>query len=180
MDEVLNLIIRKEEEEDYSIIDCLIRDAFLEAEHSNGKEQELVKGIRKSDHYIRNLSLVAELDGEIVGHIMFSTIAIVNEEESYISLALAPLSVLPKMQRKGIGSKLIRSGISRAKELGYQSIVVLGSENYYPHFGFSMALSYGIEPPFEVPEYNYMVIELVKDGLLNVSGTVEYADEFYE
>ena len=65
-----------------------------------------------------------------------------------------------------------------AKELGYNSIIVLGHDKYYPKFGFKKAGTWGIKAPFEVPEENFMAIELNEDSLKNVSGVVRYANEF--
>lgn len=84
------------------------------------------------------------------------------------------------IKKKGIGSKLINEGLDIAKELGYKSVIVLGSENYYPKFGFEEALNFGIKAPFEVPSSNFMAIELEENALKDVSGKVVYAKEFFE
>lgn len=93
------MLIRKEEPRDYETIYYVVKDAFHSAEHADGNEQDLVNALRKGEAFIPELSLVAEIDGKIVGHIMF-TKATVGENTV---LALAPLSVLPEYQRKGIG-----------------------------------------------------------------------------
>lgn len=67
-----------------------------------------------------------------------------------------------------------------AKELGYKSIFVLGSEKYYPRFGFETSTNFGISAPFEVPSENFMAIELTKGALENVCGNIVYAKEFFE
>ncbi len=176
----MNINIRKENIEDIDIIYFLIKEAFKTGVHSDGDEQDLVNRLRNSKSYISELSLVA-LDGEtIVGHIMFTKLLIENEDNKFESLALAPLAVLPDYQKKGIGSKLINEGLDIAKELGYKSVIVLGSENYYPKFGFEEALNFGIRPPFEVPSPNFMAIELEENALKDVSGKVVYAKEFFE
>lgn len=176
----MKLHIRKEYSEDKNEIYELITKAFKSAEHSDGDEQNLVNRLRNSNSYIQNLSLVA-LDNEIIiGHIMFTKLSIVNDNNTYDSLALAPLSVSPDYQGKGVGSKLIEHGLKIAKELGYKSVIVLGSEKYYPRFGFKEASMFQIKAPFEVPSENFMAIELEKDSLNNVNGTVVYAKEFFE
>lgn len=172
--------VRKENIEDKTEIYNLIKESFKSAEHSDGSEQDLVNKLRDSDSYIHDLSLVATCDKTIVGHIMFTKISIENKDLNTESLALAPLSVLPKYQRKGIGSKLIGEGLKIAKNLGYKSVVVLGSEKYYPKFGFKEAKKFGINPPFDVPSENFMVIELEADSLKNINGVVKYPKEFFE
>ena len=111
---------------------------------------------------------------------MFTKITINNENDKYDSLALAPLAVSTDYQGIGIGSILVKTGLLSAKELGYESVVVLGSEKYYPRFGFKEALTFDIKAPFDVPNENFMAIELNKNSLKNVSGTVVYAKEFFE
>jgi len=96
------------------------------------------------------------------------------------SLALAPVSVVPELEGKGIGGKLIIESHKKAKEIGQKSIVLIGHEKYYPRFGYEQADKYGIELPFKVPKENCMVIELVENGLYGVEGMVEYPKEYYE
>ena len=104
---------------------------------------------------------------------MFTKINIGENEE----IALAPLAVLPEYQRQGIGSLLIKEGHRNAKELGYNYSVVLGSENYYPKFGYVPAKVYGIKPPFEVDDKNFMAVKL-NDNADKIDGTVIYSKEF--
>ncbi|MEG2786365.1 MAG: N-acetyltransferase [Romboutsia sp.] len=176
----MNINIRKENAEEKELVYNLIKEAFKGETRSNGGEQDLVNRLRHSNSYIPQLSLVA-LDGEkIVGHIMFTKISIENQDDKVEGLALAPLAVLPEYQKKGIGSNLIKEGLKISKELGYKSVVVLGSEQYYPKFGFKEAIDFGVKPPFEVPSKNFMVIELEENSLKNVEGIVVYAKEFFE
>lgn len=175
----MNINIRTESKYDKDLIYNIIEEAFRTAEHSDGDEQNLVNRLRESKSFIQSLSLVAEIDNNIVGHILFTKCYIVEGKERKESLALAPLSVLPKYQNVGVGTKLINEGIKMAKELGYSSIIVLGSEKYYPKFGFCEAKEFNIKAPFDVPSENFMVIELRKGALSNISGTVEYAKEFF-
>lgn len=165
--------IRQECKDDYNEVYDVVKSAFESAEHSDGDEQELVVRLRKSKNFIERLSLVAEVDGKIAGHIMFTKIDIAGT----VQLALAPLAVLPEYQKKGIGTALIKEGHCIASQLGYDFSVVLGSENYYPKFGYKKASLYGIRAPFDVPDENFMAFKLNdKDMLLN--GVVKYAEEF--
>lgn len=167
------MIIRKEKSTDYEIIYSVVKKAFDCAEHADGNEPELVNELRKGLSYIPELSLVAETDGRIVGHILF-TKARVNDNTV---LALAPLSVLPKYQRQGIGTALIKEGHKIAKALGYKYSIVLGSENYYPRTGYVPADTFGIQPPFNVPRENFMAFKL-DENAPDIHGTIEYAKEF--
>lgn len=150
------LVIREETPVDYEKVYLLVKSAFASAEHADGNEQDLVNDLRKSDSFIPSLSLVAEKDGVLAGYILFTKLKAGEET----ALALAPLAVLPDFQKQGIGSSLIKDGHKRAKEMGYRFSVVLGSENYYPKFGYVPASRYGIEAPFPVPDENFMAINL--------------------
>lgn len=167
------MLIRKEESKDYEIISAVVKRVFDCAEHADGNEHELVNVLRKGNAFIPELSLVAEIDGRIVGHIMFTK----AEVGSNVVLALAPLSVLPEYQRKGIGTALIKEGHRIAKELGYDYSIVLGSEKYYPRAGYLPADEFGIKPSFDVPRENFMVCR-INDTAPDMQGTMKYAKEF--
>ena len=165
--------IRQENKKDYDEVYKVVKTAFETAEHSDGNEQDLVVALRKSKNFIPELSLVAIQDKKIVGYILFTKINIGKYEE----LALAPLAVLPEYQKQGIGKKLIEKGHKIAKGLGFHYSVVLGSEKYYPKFGYVPASLYGIKAPFEVLDENFMVMKL-NDFDKEIIGRVEYAKEF--
>lgn len=171
--------IRTEEKSDHQAVFDLTEKAFAGMKYSEGDEHFLVERLRKSDAFIPELSIVAEYKGNIVGHILLTKVKIVNGENNYESLAIAPVSVLPDYQKKGIGGNLIETAHQKAKELGYKSVVLVGHEDYYPRFGYQLASKYGIKFPFEVPDINAMAIELEKGALKNVSGEVQHPKEFY-
>lgn len=98
----MDIIIRKEQDHDFAEIYQLVKDAFAEAEHTDYDEQNLVVRLRKSPFYIPELALVAVIDDKIVGYIMFTKLKL----GKFKALALAPLAVSPKMQKKGIGKKI--------------------------------------------------------------------------
>ena len=125
------------------------------------------------------LSLVAEVDGTIAGHILLTRIWIVNEQSRHASLALAPVSVHPDFQNAGIGSALITKAHKIARSLGESSVILIGHEDYYPRFGYQTIDHFDIKLPFEVPIQNCMAVELVPDGLKNKKGEVIYAPPFY-
>lgn len=128
----MNINIRQENENDHTSVYTLVKEAFAKADHSDGDEQNLVNRLRKSEAFVPALSLVAEVDDEIVGHIMFTKIRIGNSDT--LVLGLAPLSVLPKVQKNGIGGKLIEVGHQIAKDLGYVYSSVLGTVSYANEF----------------------------------------------
>lgn len=173
--------IRREESKDYKEVFHLIKDAFKNEKYSDHKEQFLVERLRNTDAFIPELSMVAEIDEQLVGYILLTKIKIANEHaEATTSLALAPIAVLQTHQGKGIGGQLIRTAHQKAKELGFGSVILLGHAKYYPRFGYKTTKKYGIKLPFEVPDENCMLIELTENALKGVKGTVVYPKEFYE
>lgn len=176
----MKIKIRQELKKDHKAVFVIIEQAFKNEKLSDHQEPFLVERLRGSKAFIPELSRVSEVDNKLVGHILLTKIKIINKTQLFDSLALAPISVLPNYQSQGIGSRLIVSAHNIAKGLGYKSIVLLGHENYYPRFGYKKASYYGIKLPFEAPDENCMVIELVKNGLENVSGLVDYPNEFYQ
>jgi len=170
----VDIVIRKEEEKDYKKIYEVNKLAFQQE-----NEGKLIEKIREGDNFFPELSLVAEIDNRIVGHILLSKIKIVGDSV-YESLALAPMAVIPNLQRQGIGSALIKKGMEKAKEQGFSSIIVLGHKDYYPKFGFQKASKWNIRCPFEVSDEAFMAIELKENALKSKPGVVEYPDEFIE
>jgi len=171
----LKLIIRPETNRDYAKI-TEINDLAFEQQN----EGILITKLRKSKNYIRELSLVAEVGCEIIGHILFYPIKINSDSSTYKSLALAPMAVHPFYQNKGIGSNLVNEGLKLAKKQNFKSVIVVGHPEYYPRFGFVPASKWNIKAPFEVPDNAFMALELIKNELSNKSGVVEYSEEFNE
>lgn len=174
------LTIREEEIKDYNEVEKVVEESFKTAEFSDKDEHNLVGRLRKSNEFIKELSLIAEEENKILGHVLLTKALINGENTSFETLALAPLAVLPEYQKSGIGKILMNKAIERARDLGYKSIVVLGDENYYPKFGFEKASKYGVKAPFEVPDEAYMILELLPGGLNGVSGVVEYSKALFE
>lgn len=167
------MMIRQEREKDLKEVYKLVKEAFAKAEHSDGTEQELAAALRGSRAFVPKLSLVAEIEGKIVGHILFTQAKVGKAAV----LALAPLSVLPAFQNIGIGSALILEGHRIAEELGYGYSLVLGSPQYYPRFGYVPAGRLGIEAPDSLPQA-YLMAASLGNHPEPVKGEVVYAEEF--
>lgn len=143
----MSWILRPERADDGAAIRKVIVDAFAIAAHRDGTEQDIVERLRAANAL--TVSLVAEDDGRIVGHVAFSPVGIERAHGDWYGLG--PASVAPGRQRQGIGDALIREGLRRLTERGAAGCVVLGEPAYYGRFGFTHdpALSYAdVPPPF--------------------------------
>ncbi len=175
-----NLLIRSERVADYPAVSDVVRIAFAEVPESDHCEHLLVDRLRRSAAFLPDLSLVAELDGNVIAHLMLTRVEIVSPAGSVESLALAPVSVRPAHQRKGVGSALVREAHARAAYLGFRSVVVLGHPGYYARFGYRPAAEFGIRFPFDVPPCYCMVRAVCPDGLADVKGVVRYSEPFMQ
>ena len=127
------------------------------------------------------LFLVAEDEGEIVGHIAFTPVVIDNPVAKVEGMGLAPMAVLPSRQRQGIGSRLVKTGLNRLRDSGCAYVIVLGHPEYYPRFGFELASRYNVECQWEgVPDEAFMILVFDHSVLQNLSGVARYRDEFNE
>jgi len=170
---IMNLKIRSESQSDYSSITLVNELAF-------GQQNEgiLVEKLRKKQNYNKELSLVALLSAEVVGHILFFPVSIDDGVSQHPTLALAPVSVLPDFQNLGIGTQLIKTGLKKSADVGFQSVIVLGHPGYYHKFGFKPASLFDIKAPLEVADEVFMALELVQGSLSGISGVVVYPNEF--
>ena len=164
------MLIRTEEERDRAAVYAVNAAAF-----ETSVEANLVDALRQRAQPV--ISLVAENDQTVVGHILFSPVSLAGHPNVNI-MGLAPMAVAPIHQRKGIGSALVRAGLERCKELGCGAVVVLGHPEYYPRFGFSPSSRFGIGCEYEVPEEVFLVIELQPGYLRGASGTIKYHAAF--
>jgi putative acetyltransferase len=148
-----------------------IRDLNQRAFEQN-QEANIVDALRSNGGAL--LSLVATVNGQIVGHIMYSPISI----GSLRGAALGPMAVLPELQRQGIGSQLVEAGNRLIKQGGCPFIIVVGHAEFYPRFGFGPARARGITCEWELPEGVFMVLVLDEAEMEGVSGLAKYRDEF--
>jgi putative acetyltransferase len=164
----MNVLVRLEQSSDASAIDCVLRSAF-----PTDQEARLVRRLRK--HQRLRLSLIAEIDGVIVGHIGFSQITIAESVANSTGFGLAPLSIVSELQRRGLGAQLVGEGLRACERLGAGFVVVLGEPEYYHRFGFRSAESFGLENEYGAGE-EFMALEL-KTGSIT-PGLIRYESEF--
>lgn len=150
----MSLITRTAEIDDKKSVRSIHEKAFGQPDEAN-----LVEAVSCSDSFIKELSILAELDDQVVGHILYSSVKLDKYPDKRI-LALAPVAVLPQYQHKGIGTKLIEVGNKKADELSFELITVLGEPDYYQRFGFRTSTEHGIKCPFKVEAKFYMVLPL--------------------
>lgn len=170
-----NINMRHEEEKDYRTVELLTRDAFwinerVEKIGVGCTEHYMVHSLRKKDG-IMELDFVAEIDGKVVGHVIYSKAYILqpNTEKKDV-LNFGPLSVLPAYQKQGVGSALMNYSIECAKKLGYGAILFFGHPTYYPRFGFIEAKEFGITTAWGDNFPAFMAMELKEGYLKGVSG----------
>jgi putative acetyltransferase len=126
------MIIRPETPDDFEAIKQVTLAAFAGKPYSDQTEHWMVEALRAAG--AMSLSLVAEMEGKVVGHVAFSVVTINGEDKGWYGLG--PVSVLPELQNQGIGSKLIKEGLSRIREMGAKGCALEGSPEYYKRFGF--------------------------------------------
>jgi putative acetyltransferase len=157
------MIVRDEEDADRGAIREIVTAAFGQSE-----EADLVDWLRADGDSV--ISLVADDEGEIVGHVLFSRI-----KSALRALGMAPVSVLPGRQGSGIGSQLVRAGLERAAEEGWQAVFVVGEPDYYRRFGFDPATAKGFSSLYSGP---YLMAVALDKPLPVSTGKIEFAPAF--
>ena len=161
-------MIRDAEPRDFPAIRAVVRHAFGQADEAN-----LVERLRADGDVL--VELVSGGGAAILGHALYSRLIIERSGDTLAAAALAPVSVLPALQRRGRGRALIEAGNARCAALGLKAILVLGHREYYPRFGFSAHQAESLDAPFSGP--SFMAIEL-EPGVLKAGGRVRYAKAF--
>jgi len=149
--------------------------AIHEAAFETPAEAGLVELLREQASPI--VSIVAEVEGTVVGHILFSPVTLEGHSELKV-MGLAPMAVAPDFQNEGIGSILVEEGLDECRNLGTEAVVVLGHPNYYPRFGFVPSTRFAIDSEYEVPEEVFLVLELSAGALEGKSGRAHYHPAF--
>lgn len=164
--------VRPERPDDRAAIHALNRGAF-----PSPAEAALVDALRERASPF--VSLVAEGDGRIIGHICFSPVSIAEAPARRL-MGLAPMAVESSRRNQGVGAALVRTGLDACRALGIDAVVVLGHPTYYPRFGFRPAAEWGIGCEYEAPPEAFMALELRAGALADVSGTARYHEAFGE
>lgn len=163
-------VIRDERAGDAAAIRAVHEQAFGASGEAN-----LVEALRDANAVV--VSLVAAVEGVVIGHVLFSPVEMERGDEARV-VGLAPMAVSPAAQRRGIGSRLVREGLDRCRAAGVDAVVVLGHAAYYPRFGFVPASRFGLRCEYDVPDDVFMAIELRASALAAVSGLVRYHPAF--
>jgi len=166
----MNVMIRPETTQDREAIWNVNKAAF-----NGDAEANLVDELRVGGFV--EISLVAEVDDQIVGHVLFSRVTINTTVGTVEAVSLAPMAVLPDHQRRGIGNKLVEAGLEACRAKGDKIVLVLGHPEFYPRFGFSAELARPLENPFGGGDA-WMALEFVPSTLAGVEGRVEYPPPF--
>lgn len=176
------LTIRLEEPKDYKIVEEVTRAAFYNPDRVDRSKNDcptehyMVHKLRENEG-IMDLDFVAEINGKIVAHIIYSKAHILQLDSSKVDvLNFGPISVLPEYQKTGIGSALMKHSILQAKNLGYGAILFFGHPEYYPRFGFVEAKEFSITDCNGENSSAFMAMELIEGYLKNVSGKFIEAD----
>jgi putative acetyltransferase len=165
---LMNVEIRNEAAIDVDAIDAVTTAAFLAAPHTAHTEQFIVKALRKAGKL--TVSLVAEVGGDVVGHVAVSPVSTSDGTSGWHGLG--PISVAPAYQGQGVGSRLAREALRALRESGASGCVVLGEPSYYGRFGFRTEP--GLVLPNVPPEY----FQAVSFGAAVPCGTVSYDESF--
>ena len=179
----LNFTIRNEQRDDYEAILRLTYNAFLTLDYDGRRaidEHFLISLLRDSIFIVPELCFVAEADGEIIGHILFSISSIKRPDGTVTeTLTFGPLSVAPKHQRQGIGAALVQKSIEAAREIGFGAVIIIGVPDYYPRLGFTRASEYNLTLKDGSVTDAFMVYELDPGYLGMDGGHGVWAPEYY-
>lgn len=162
--------IRTERADDHAQVHAVHCAAF-----PTDAEARLVDSLRTSDKAV--VSLVAEINKRIIGHILFSPVSIERAAGGAFGVGLAPVAVFPTHQRQGIGSRLVEQGIAACRQAGLEFIVVLGEPSFYQRFGFTQASRFGLDNEYGADEA-FMVLELRPNCLSRHKAIVRYSPQF--
>ncbi len=178
-----NYIIRRETKDDYREVENLTREAFWNVYRPGCTEHFVVHVFRDRPEFVPELDLVMELDGKIIGHIMYVR-SVINADDGRVIpiMTFGPISIAPEYKRMGYGTALLRYSMEKAKELGAGAIAISGNIDFYGKSGFVVASTKGIhyyaEPRSEVVPY-FLVRELVPGYLDGVSGVFREPDGYF-
>ncbi len=175
----MDIFIRKETEADYRSVEELTRDAFWNVNSPGCDEHYLVHILRNSPAFIPELDLVAEVNGKIVGNIMYAHSSIQKTDGTIFPvLTFGPLSVLPEYQKMGIGGQLIQLSMQKATEMGYTAVLIYGDPVYYSKFGFVAAEEFKIRTNQGLYAAALQAYELQPGSLSGVNGKFDEGESY--
>lgn len=167
----VSIDVRPEIPGDIADVRRILREAF-----GQPQEAAVVDALREADAI--TVGLVAEIEGRIVGHIVFTPMSPETAQSAADILSLAPVAVDPDSQRCGVGQALVRRGLDACRDSGATAVIVLGHSEYYPRFGFSRASGFGVRCEWDVPDEAFMAMELTPGALDDITGVVRFRPEF--
>uniref|UniRef100_A0A7R9VLL4 N-acetyltransferase domain-containing protein n=1 Tax=Pseudictyota dubia TaxID=2749911 RepID=A0A7R9VLL4_9STRA len=175
----MNIKIRRETSDDYRKVEEVARDAFWNLYCPGCNEHVIIHKLRKSTDFIRDLTFVIEVDGEIVGSIFYSTSKVIGKDGTeYPTITFGPVCIHPRLHRKGLGRKLITYSIEEAKKKGHKAILIQGYPYHYEPYGFVGAKKYGISLSDGKFYKGLLALPLFKGAFHDVEGHVEFAEVF--
>lgn len=167
----MDIVLRLERPEDHHAVEELTREAFWKCIRGFCDEHLLAHRLRKCQVFVPELDYVAEVDGRIVGNIMYTKARIVEPSgKAHEVLTFGPLSVLPEYQNRGIGKALMLRTFDEARKLGYRAIVIFGHPDYYPRMGFRRAAEFGITTADGSSFDAFMALPLYEGALDEIRG----------
>lgn len=174
------MILRLEQASDREQVEYLTREAFWNRNVPGCDEHYLAHTLRQAPAFVAELNFVAEIDGEIVGNIMYARACIhTGQDGDREVLTFGPVSVLPSLQSKGIGGALITHTLALACDMDFQAVVIYGDPAYYCRFGFVAGEQYGICSKDGWFSPALQVLELVPGSLQAVSGRFDEGDAYH-
>jgi putative acetyltransferase len=162
-----SFVVREEQPDDIPSIREVNQRAFGQDQEAN-----IVDALRANGAAL--LSLVATVEGRVVGHIMYSPLRV----DDLIGAALGPMAILPEYQRRGVGTSLVEAGNRQLSQQGLPFIVVVGHPEFYPRFGFTPASRRHISSEWSLPDEVFMILVLDEARMSGVTGVARYRDEF--
>lgn len=166
------MLIREEKPEDLAGIRAVVAAAFGRA-----AEADIVDALRERAQPF--VSLVAEHQGEVVGHVLFTPVTVAGMADTKM-MGLAPMAVAPTYQVRGVGTALVLTGFEQLRLQGMTAVVVVGHPSYYPRFGFVPASGFGLTSEYNVPDDVFMACELDPGALQGTTGLISYHPAFRE
>jgi putative acetyltransferase len=167
----MNLIIRNERKNEYRAVEDLTREAFWNLYVPGCSEHFCLHNMRDSNDFIPELDFVAELDGGVIGNIVYTRGRVIDDAgRTHKIICFGPVSVLPVYQRQGVGSALIRHSLEKARSSGFTAVCIFGDPRYYSRFGFRCAERYDITNSDGKFAVALMALELVPGALRKISG----------